>query len=99
MSGVNFELTIRLGDMISFAGFLIVGVSAFYNIKTTLGLFGLRLDMIDASIEDLQRDVKDGTTHEHRIVRLEKDTERHAEQIHELQRGQGYVREKFSKSN
>lgn len=95
LNGVNFDPTIKLGDLLTLAGFLGVGLTAFYNIKTTLKLFGFRLDVVDASIEDLQRDFSSGKIHEHRITRLEKDAERCAEQIHELQRGQGYVREKF----
>lgn len=88
---MTFDGSIRLGDLVSFCGFLIVGLSAYYSIKETLKLFGFRLDIIDASIEDLKIDFGNGKVQDADIERLKRDMERATQQIFELQRGQGYV--------
>lgn len=88
---MTFEGTIRAGDLITFVGFLVVGLGAYFSIKETLKLFGYRLDIIDASIEDLKVDFGNGKVQDAEIERLKKDMERHSQQIFELQRGKGYV--------
>lgn len=100
MSGIEFVPAVRLGDIISLIGFLVVGLSAFHNIKGILKLFGFRLDIIDATMEDLKKDigrvkdeVSNGKVQDSKIERLEEDVHRHGELIYELQRGKGFVRQ------
>lgn len=88
---LTFDGTIRAGDLISLVGFITVGLGAYYNIKGTLRLFGFRLDIIDASIEDLKIATRNGTLQDAEINRLKDDMSRATQHIFELQRGQGYV--------
>ena len=89
--GVTFDLSIRLGDVLTFLGFCGFGLGAYYSIKSDLRLSGFRLDLIDASIEDLQRDYANGKVQDEKINRLENDTAMMRKEIFELQRGRGYV--------
>lgn len=86
-----YEGVIRTGDLISFVGFLVVGLGAFFSIKETLKLIGFRLDIVDASIEDLKLDFGNGKVQDADIERLKKDMDRVTQQVFELQRGEGYV--------
>lgn len=96
LDGVHFDPTVKLGDVLTLVGFFGVGITAFVNIKSTLKFFGLRLDIIDASVEDLQRDFGNAKVQDNRLDRLEKDTERNAQQIFEMQRGQGFIQREVS---
>lgn len=100
MIGIHFEPSFRFGDILTLVGFLVVGLGAFYNIKGTLKLFGFRLDVIDATMEDLKKDVgrvkdevSNGKVQDSKIERLENDVERNSQMIFELQRGRGYVQD------
>ncbi len=99
IGGVDFEFSIRLGDIIIMIGGLFVGVKTYYGIINKLNLFGYRMDIIDASVEDLQKDVKDATTRaisSSRVERLERDMDRAQQMIFELQRGRGYVQREIA---
>lgn len=91
----SFDGTVRAGDLLSLVGFLVVGLGAYHNIKGTLKLFGFRLDIIDASIEDLKTETKSGSLQDAEITRLKNDMDRATQQIFELQRGQGYVQRRI----
>ena len=91
---LHFDGTIRAGDLISLIGFLIVGLGAYYNIKGTLRLFGFRLDIIDASIEDLKVETKNGSLQDADINRLKEDTGLLRKQVFNLQMGKGLIVEK-----
>ena len=98
MMGVHFEPTFRFGDVITLLGFLVVGLGAFHNIKGILKLFGWRLDVIDATMEDLKKeigrvkdDISDGKVQDAKIERLEDDVALNRKMIYELQRGHGFV--------
>lgn len=92
----HFDGTIRAGDLISLVGFIVVGLGAYHNIKGILKLFGYRLDIIDASIDDLKIATKNGNLQDAEISRLKDDMNRATQHIFELQRGQGYVQRELS---
>lgn len=91
---MHFDGTIRAGDLISLLGFIIVGLGAYYNIKGTLRLFGFRLDIIDASIEDLKIETKNGSLQDASIERLKEDTNLLRRQVFNLQMGKGLIIDK-----
>lgn len=91
IEGVRFDPSVRLGDILTLIGFLGVGITAFVNIKATLKLFGFRLDIVDASIEDLKRDYGNGKVQDAEIARLKEDGVMMRREIFELQRDRGYI--------
>lgn len=46
----NFDPTIKLGDLLTVAAFLAVGIAAFYRIRGQLDMHGLRLTMIETNV-------------------------------------------------
>ncbi len=72
-SGIEFQPTIRLGDVITLVGFLGVGIAAFVDIKSTLRMFGFRLDILDATVEDFKKDFANSKVQDTKIERLEEE--------------------------
>lgn len=93
---IRFDGTFRIADIVSIVIFLGVGLGAYYNIKAILKLFGYRLDVIDASIEDLQKETKNGNVQDAEIARLRADTSLLHQMVFDLQRGRGYVEKEIN---
>lgn len=52
----TFEASIRLGDILTLLGMLGGGIWIFAGLRTSLIVFGVKLEVLDATVEDLKRD-------------------------------------------
>ena len=91
VEGFHFDMTVNVTHIITLFGFLGVGVIFFLNIKSTLTLFGYRLDIIDATMENLQRDYINGKVQDNEIARLKEDGVIMRKEIYDLRVGKGFV--------
>lgn len=96
IAGLHFDATIRAGDILTLVGFVCVAFGVLSNIKTTLKLFGFRLDLIDASIEDLKTTSDNDKLHALRINRLEADAVMMRQDIKDMQVGEGFKQRRVS---
>lgn len=93
LSNITFDPTIKLSDIFFCLTVLSGIVLAFHNMKSTLKIFGFRLDLVDANIEDLKRDFGNGKVQDTKIERLESDITLMRKEVHDLRYGRGYVQQ------
>ncbi len=82
---IEFNMEISIGNMISVVAFVGVGVTAYFNfkseLKTQLSVHQLRLDWIDAAIEDAARELKATAVTNWRLASLEEQVKAMREQL------------------
>ncbi len=91
MDGLHIDYSIRMGDFLTAGSFIFMAGVAISTLRGTLKLFGYRLDILDASVEDLKRDYSNNKVQDTKIERLEQDTTLMRQEIHELRHGDGYI--------
>lgn len=81
---LNFDPTIKLGDLLTIASFLGVGLTAFYNIKSQLGILSVEVNALKKAEEYNSATL--------RLVAIQKVEIDHIKQdLHELKHGEGFV--------
>lgn len=96
MEETHIALTVKDYVMIYGAIFtsvttLVAVVGSYFDLKAKMGLFTFRMELVDASIEDLKRTASSDKLQDERILQLQRDNSILRTEIHELQRGRGYV--------
>lgn len=80
----SFDPTIKLGDLLTVASFLGVGLSAFYKLKGNLEMHNLRLNNIEVILKNNSETMKIVATQNVEIQHIKDD-------IRELKHGEGFV--------
>ena len=86
MAMFNFDPTIKLGDVLTIASFLGVGISAFYNIRGRLDMHNLRLTTMETSVKSVLETLGIVATQKVEIDHIKDD-------VRELRHGKGFVTE------
>lgn len=86
-----FDPTLKLGDVLTIATFLGVGISAYYNIKGRLDVGSVKMTNLDTEIKSIKETLK-VQSNTLTIVATQKVEIEHIKQdIFELKHGEGFV--------
>lgn len=86
-----FDATLRLGDVITIAAFLGIGISAYYNIKGRLDIGSITMENLAAKIDMLEETIKLNSS-TLQLVAIQKVEIDHIKQdIYELKHGEGVL--------
>jgi hypothetical protein len=99
---VSFDPTFRLGDLVQITAFLGVGISAYYGIKAKLAELAakqelnkttteMRLDIIDATLEDAKMDLKNSQAQDLHIAQQRSEIDRIWKLLEDLRHWKGFV--------
>lgn len=87
----NFDPTVKLGDILTIASFLGIGIAAYYNIKSRLDVGQLIMTTLQKEVEDIKETLKLNAT-TLTLVATQKIEIQHMQQdINELKHGHGFV--------
>lgn len=99
---ITFDPTVKLGDIFTIGAFLGVGITAYYGIKTKIAevaatqkhmgaTYDLRLNFIDATLENARVDLKNSSTQDAMIAQQRKEIDALWGKLNELSHWKGFV--------
>ena len=90
---IHFDSSIRIGDVFTIIAFIGTGVGLFFGLKYNLKLVGYRLDIVDATLEDVKLAVKNDILQNEQISHLQTEMATLRKELYDLRRGQGWINE------
>lgn len=87
----NFDPTIKLGDILTVASFLGIGISAYYNIKGKLDVGQLIMSTLDTEVKDIKETLKLNASTLTLVATQKVEIEHIKQDIYELKHGEGFV--------
>lgn len=99
---MNFDPTFRAGDIVQIVTFLGVGISAYYGIKAKIAEIAanqelnktttnMRLDVIDATLEDAKMDLKNSQSQDLHIAQQRSELDRLWKLVDDLRHWRGFA--------
>jgi hypothetical protein len=70
MSAARFDPTVNLGHLLTFGGFIIGGLAAFYSVKSELEHVGSRVQRVEVSVMRVEQLLVSGAKQEVEITEL-----------------------------
>lgn len=98
----SFDPTFRAGDVIQIVAFIGVGIAAYYAMKAHIAeiaatqnlmaaRYDLRLDYIDATLEDAKMELKNSQTQDMHIAQMRAEIDKQWQIIEELRHWKGFI--------
>ena len=80
----TFDPSIKLGDILTIASFVGMGVAAYYKVKADLRVHNVRLTSVETACVQMAATLTQVAVQDNRLVNLEND-------VRELRHGEGFV--------
>lgn len=86
LAQINFDWTVKLGDVLTIISFLGIGIAAYFDIRSKLSVHSLRLTTIEDTLKNTQGTVTQLAVQDTRLNNMESD-------IRDLRHGKGFITE------
>jgi hypothetical protein len=100
---MHFDPTFRVGDIFTIITFIGVGIGLFFGLKYNLKLVGFRLDIVDATLEDVKLAVKNDILQNAQIAQLQSENTNIRnemtvlrKELYDLRGGKGWIQEEVN---